>query len=199
MKRLLFLLFILLLTTQAEARGLMMVGGGAATPCNTANDYVGWKDSQTTVGTANSGVLVAWPTTAVCGGTTSCTLKTAYINHHGTGSESAIAGLYVYGNADPNNAANTLIATSGTISSSTNNETASSNMTTNPAVTNGTQYWLVLCTDATTFNYHYGAGATRYYRSVANCISSGLPANLGGGVFNSTADRKPMFWITVGP
>ena len=187
-------LFLLLFTVNVYANCTVVVGQptGVAPTCSVATNELGTRNQGASNSYAGENKLECNLWTPDCSGK----LYTAYLEHRGTGTDYAKVCVYTDdGDSNPDSG-DELLVCSGAITGNENEVWESAAMTSNPAVSTGTNYWVCMIGDSTGWNYFYTSGLARKDQTVENGYSS-PPGNLTG-TWNNSANYQLSMYVTVG-
>lgn len=180
---------------------LLVFSGSGATggsECSDATDYIGDKGIKTGQGTMSENRFYAILVTPVCAsGCSAGHFADAFLRHNNTGSDNAKVLIYENYADDENSEpdGNDTYVDGATLSSSVDEELATA-ATSGAIATCAKTYWLIMVSDATTWDYKYENDT--YLMWYADASYSSPPANLGSLSWSSVT-RTSNIYVTFDP
>jgi hypothetical protein len=204
MKKILFSLSAILLlcfsVSAQEYDYCAGAGGAAACSNNTSTDYVGQKAVAIADDTvANNDIMYcqAFQASMTCD---TGAFAYPYINHHETSSVNVKVVLYVNSHGSdtaPNDATNNTLISSGTITTSTDAESATQTNSTAMTGTATKNAWYYVCfVSAGGFRYHFNAAGNTYATGISGSYAN-PPSTLPTG-FETNSAKHINVYVGIG-
>lgn len=190
MRKLIYIILLLLIATPLFGQSTVIVAKKKAATCSVDSNEVGRRGEGGSNTQPTAERLYCNIFTPDCSGK----VYTAYLYHYGTGSANAKVCVYADDGDSAPDSGDSKVECSGAIASGSSAGWKSGAMASNPSVSTGTNYWVCFIPDSTGWGYIYTEGAA------AKTLDSSYatpPSDMTGS-WSNISDRLISMYVTIG-